>query len=871
MVKINECVKDVAEAFKEAFTHQEVKDVAKDIKRVMKQAKKEGADLVQQLLQVEANRVKARENQLLADEIQTIKKIEAITRAFSQIFEFQREGFDKPLTKALLSMMDGSPYAGVEGTRESTDNFMNSAAKRSTSRIANALQRNNLFPIFNDVKAHIQIAEAVLKRNQGIIEDSNFGKIADIFYKEWRALDKERRKQGILVNELSTRIIGTIHNAQKLMHLTEEERAARDYNGREIPNYIERKLNSINEFRKAEKNLNKVENENYQYAFERWFDFTMPELDHQLTFIDRGIDFSDQVEVKRIMKNVFDNLTNSGKLYSKNLNMVSRFKAERFLHFKDGESVFKYNNRFGNGNLADAMLGQLQNGFANIELVKDWSVQPFQMLDNIYKLADKIPTLKDTFDKNSSYKKTEKVLSGLVHNVYTPLTGSYGAVLNAARAIATYTHLPLVVVKSLNDLPSISILCQKLGVPALEGVGLALKNFIAGASVEDMEAYGDLLHIGANTHNGSWAHMFPAEGPDARSISSGLMNNMFKFNGLLRWDYSLRLATITMIGRHFERNKDITFDKLDNKSKAILSTYGISPIHWEIFRQSGQPAFGAKKVITPDTVSFMDNADIKKIAKESGYGEINDAKAESLKDEISRKFGGYLYDRMDHVIQRPTVRDKQFLNFGHNRPTEAIQFLYHIFATFKGYVTSFTRRNLSEGIFSGGARNLKEAFLSGRAGYSALANVILQMGAASYVTLAMTNLLHGYSLPDLRKMGTLEAVFGDAVGLFRMFDPRYIDPNNLASSAGGAILGGPILSDVSSLFRVSKGVWRYANGQDPTTLEKALFGYGKEYEPFIHWGIQPLTGTNIYNTFNPDGYQKEMDRMQQLYGSTPIG
>lgn len=131
--------------------------------------------------------------------------------------------------------------------------------------------------------------------------------------------------------------------------------------------------------------------------FDQWRDYLLPRLD-----VDRMVDIEtgmpiDTNKLVRMMKADYDSITTNGlnEVMTKAMaggkrmggggDVAMRRESSRFYHFKNADSWFEYNSRFGYGDgvLFDVIIGQMQTLSRDIALMQKMGAQPHGAFSNL--------------------------------------------------------------------------------------------------------------------------------------------------------------------------------------------------------------------------------------------------------------------------------------------------------------------------------------------------------------------------------------------------------------------------------------------------------------------------------------------------------
>jgi hypothetical protein len=710
--------------------------------------------------------------------------------------------------------------------------------------------------LWNSREGEVKIAHSILEHNKGNKDLSTIeGRVADIYKKYQSRLLTGRMEMGLITNKLESRIMGTIHDATQITKLSREERQ---------------------QIKNDNKDLSpaKLQNKIYEYTYNRWFKDIMSGLDQYETFLKRDIDPTDVPELHRIMKKIYAKLVNSDKSFNKQLNLADRYKAERFFIFKDAQSVVDYNRKNGVGNIQDAIMHELGYGFAMLDLNKRFGTEPMETLNGYFRSAHKIPDIANRHDLNKSVPKVQRILVSLMHGAGQGIDGTAGDILQSVKIYEMAQHLNLVTLRSLQDLGSIGNEAARLGMPEMEAIGQQLSIFMSGLDKETQEQMADVFDVARKTHNGMVTHQFKGEW-NLKNINHKAVQAVIKLNLIDRWDHSSRAATHALYGRWFAQNSHISWDNLSDKDRTNLQIYNINKLDWEVLRQSGVSFDEGKTLLTPDSIQYLDNSKVKRIMLDNDEKNVTPSKVQKMKQDVENKWRAYVNDRVDHVIQRPSVRDKQLLNFGYDGDNKVIHFITQLASQFKSFAVSFTNKNLLEMLYGNGARNMSEALLSGKANLSGMRDFAIRMMMWSYVSMTLSNLAQGMKPPKLNYVGTWSELLQDATGIFGRFAGT-IDPTDLGGSVG-KMVEGPAFHDLSNVLRLAKdGSTTAITGNGVSNTKKAWWAFIHQNtnvlnQAYLMWFLNSSLWNGLHDKLAPGQRHQTLHYLQQQTGTTPIG
>jgi hypothetical protein len=850
-----DCLNRAKEIYKDELTDSEMEDFYNSLVSQKNMLEETGSDLAQELTKFAAQGVKSLERGLKAKLLQEITTLRAVNNIVNQIDIFEKKGIKNPVTRALLAKIGGSNLR-IIGGRSSTELKMRESGITFLRNFSKDID-NELGPIWQSKKFEGQIVDALLKLNrkqENLINDPNMLRIAKIVKNYQDRNLRGQREMGVDIHELDDRVTTNIHSERRMLKLTSEEKKSA------VESYPE--MEKIRAY--------------YNYARDRWKNFTLPLLDKRRVFTKNHIPLDDPQAIENFMDEVFDTLVNKGKVTQENVNVAKKLVQPRVLHWIDGESLIKYNEKFGTGSIQDSIIRELRLGFGRIEFMKDWGASPNTTLEKVMSTLEKDPTFFERPDKAKEMAKIQNLLNALTRSP-AQFAGTVGEFFRNFRAFEYIAKLGMLVVKSLPDLGLLQQEAAMHGVPAFQAIGEAVRNAIVGMPKEEARALADLLKVGIEHHLGSLAK-YDIEGGTNKYIDFGLQKSMW-LSGAERWDNALRATNDSIVARRLAQMKKVSWDQLVKDNRETLLMYDINKTDWEIIQQSSVKIGNKKSFITPDSVQQVPDSAIMEALSKSGAKNINDVRIRQFKDNLESKLRQYFQDRADHVILRPGILDEYFLTLGFGIPqNDAARQTLKLFTQFKSYSVNFVRTPLGSALYGKGATNISEAMhFTGKGNLWGVTRLVSYMMALKYASMTIENLLLGYSPPSFDKPDTWVTMMSEAAGIYGMFTK--IDPNDMIGSTAKSIAG-PVFSDITKIVGAGYGL-----GSDLTNnlLLNNNVGYSKTWKaldklakstvpkyPYSAYIWNNLIYSHIEDYANPGARQKYIDYMKQKHGAEPI-
>lgn len=865
MPKIN-CLETANKNFSEKLGKDDIEEFFKKINKRAKAAQNAGENVANVLNEYSNELIKQYEYNNKQTLLRGIKNAQNIVDTLDYVNNFTKAGFtpENAVREAIEARIHGSKRKVARG-RDNTYTRKLNAESEFYRQLFHDL--GDLVPLFNSDSGQVELAQALYDRKAGIPVEGSYGRIADIMLKHYNNLYDNLEKQGVAVVRREDRISPNIHDRDKILYdLTKAERQEA------IVLYG---------------NDPKVGDPIYEYAFQRWNEFILGEIDHDKVFTKNGFDKNDPEEVEAFQRHAFDNLANKGKASQENVNFANKFQEGRIYSWKDGASLVRYNERFGNGSIQAAMLNELGGSFGKLEVIKDWGTTPEALLRDILKEVDKDSAINQRLTKDAEKKYLTTLLRDVVQRP-EDFTGTVADITSVLMAIQTATKLVYVTPTSIaTDSVGLGRVARQSGFGFLSTLGNALKKAFIGVSKEDMKIIYKLADTAQSAKLGQITRTFTNPYDPALStksilnpkrVSANLAHFSMKFAGLHAWDGGARAESASILAQSLAMQKHLPWEKLGAEKQETLQSYHINDLDWDLIRQSEVKIGSRKKqFITPDSIQELPNNVIRSTLESRGIKDITNAKIQDYKDSIERKLMTYFRDQQDHVIISPTAAEQRIATLGVS-PNALKGYPYaaaKLMTQFMPFGIAQLRRQILPAIYRGGARSLAEGLnpLSGRSNWAGIGALGASLMIAEYVQLSLRNMAQGLSPPDPRKLGTWAKMSHGALGILGRL--LQIKPSEPVSSAA-KILEGASFSNIEKLGKLGYNLTRdIKEGRGYKRTKKSAYDFMKSNIPGINtyyttWALHHFMLNAWEDIAQPGKRQKDLRQIEKDTGAQQL-
>lgn len=368
-------------------------------------------------------------------------------------------------------------------------------------------------------------------------------------------------------------------------------------------------------------------------GLDQWKKDIAPFLDADKTF---GLDAGDNTKMDEYLSVAYDHIVN-GKFelpediiqtsdelittanYSK---LGSQITRSRQIYFKDGNSFFEYNQRYGVASLTQALHRQMRYTARNSSLIETFGTNP----DAAFQ-ADKVRIRSMLKNDDEALKAFNNGMDG-IDNLYKQVRGSTSIPVNETmakvsgmvRALNNLQALGGTTLRSLPDLMTgIAITSSQTGQGMFHTTGDYAKAFMQSVPSGQRKQTAELIGLFIKDHFGEVAQVTGADVADqVPGIVAKTTNTFFKMIGLEYWTETTRTAPALLLAREGAMHAETKWEGLPNQYRANLERYGIDAGDWQRISKAMDQLPDGSRAIIPDNMK-----DRKTFLKWSNYIQEN--------------------------------------------------------------------------------------------------------------------------------------------------------------------------------------------------------------------------------------------------------
>ena len=371
-------------------------------------------------------------------------------------------------------------------------------------------------------------------------------------------------------------------------------------------------------------------------AREEWLKFIEPRLDLARTFPD----LTSSADIKKALDHVYSNITlgklpslpGTGQAPRVSAKASAKLEHSRVLHFKDAEAAIEYHDKYGKGNVFDAMISHLEYEARALSLLKVLGPDPRDTLNKLVQreeyLLRKTEGTVPQADLREAIEKLKKANGpqGAIDNWYVELTGEINIPGNATcakvmaslRAIENMSKLGGATLSALADpfIKAASMRHLGLSWPAaiVKSIGQYIGYFPKDERLEVARQCGAFFDTVRNEIASRWDDNAGIPGKLYQ-----LQNKFFQWSGLNWITERGKGAYALWLSEHLGEVSHLSLDALDGNRKALLKYHGISSEKWDVMRKMVKEIDG-KKYFSPELVHTLSDQDLKPLLNKKYQG-----------------------------------------------------------------------------------------------------------------------------------------------------------------------------------------------------------------------------------------------------------
>jgi hypothetical protein len=447
--------------------------------------------------------------------------------------------------------------------------------------------------------------------------------------------------------------------------------------------------------------------------------------------IDGNIDIG---KMDKIIGEMYDNIT-TGKSDIMVRSLVAndrvaiQNRSRRRLQPKSMRDFVEYNNEYGQGNLINAMLIDMQSSSNKIGMARILGDSPHAAYLDMKKAQQEFNPKKESW-----WKKADLYFQDVMGMNKTAVDPKLAAFDANSRAVTAMARLPLVTLDSIPDINNMATFAMQHGFNYFEAWGHHIRNIFNLYPSEDRKliakAYASMFqqHLGYMARYGETSNISER----MNKISTGF----FKTNLLHAFDNGNKLSGMEIVARGLGRNSNKSFEKLPLATQNWISKF-MEPHEWE-----GLRAKTSGKLFTVDNVNALSEKELRAMYEAGSqlrpYSEY--------RNDLYRQVHAMSQIAAENMVLNPGAFERATLLRG-TKPGTPEGVLLRQLAHFKTFTLAYVDKVLINGYRKADANQQKLAWATAQF----IGAIPLAYGMMLFKNLAM-----GKSMPDPTEMSMAE-------------------------------------------------------------------------------------------------------------------
>jgi hypothetical protein len=542
-------------------------------------------------------------------------------------------------------------------------------------------------------------------------------------------------------------------------------------------------------------------------------------------------------------------------------NLGQRMAQSRTYHFKDGYSWADYNKVFGQNNLMESVLSDIENSSKQTMLMRQFGTKPDAGF------AGLLQRTRDYYSELGDKASVEKLAAGtksltdewsaLRGKTDVPGVGIAAAAVKADMAIQTMSKLGAAYPRAIRDLaPSAFILRSVNGENVLSNTANILGEYISNIKDSEMKGkVGDMFSLAESEYRGALFDTFGANSADKPGAISGTISTMqraFSKASFLPAHFSaLRASGAAMVGKSLAENAHLGFSDLGWELKQTLERYAMGPREWDMLRQAVDTH--------PKGYPVIDVKALRELPVEV-FGN------ERAKFDMEVKSVGMFNDLADLMTNTHNNRQKSMV-LGGTTMNEASGLLRRLIMQFKApmlqELNTMKRVTMST---PEAPTSLSDAMMS-KSGASTMASFIAMSTVLGYAGSSIVDLAKGRSPKDPHDLETWKdaLVRGGGMGIYGDFLAG--EANRTGTRSLLHTLAGPSLSELDNVY---SQIYAPALRGETKQIPQHAFNLAAQNTPFHNlWYTKGALDYLVLDKFNEylnPGYSRRLENSVESHG-----
>ncbi|MCD7802952.1 MAG: hypothetical protein LUH09_08665, partial [Clostridiales bacterium] len=541
----------------------------------------------------------------------------------------------------------------------------------------------------------------------------------------------------------------------------------------------------------------------------------------------------------------------------------------RTLHFKDADSWYQYNQKYGNSSIRESVASNLDHLANATGMMQILGPSPHSNLKRIVDVTlDRLRNegRVDEMDKlQNSYK------SGFIRNCMMELDGTMSHSANprvskpfqTARDLLSTAQLGSSLFSQFADLPNAAMEMHYQGHNYFTSLFSEMTNMgkYWGNSSQEMKqmwaglgAYADDV---LREHQSRWR----VEDSASRGIMHKIENGFYRLAMMEHWDQTHRKGVATKMAYHLAQDSVKSWNELKPQMRRVFNLAGIDADRWEVIRHADKITVDGNTYLSPESVRNLPDGVIAQYLDARGQSSTP-VDIRMARNDIADRLSSWFWDRNTYAVISPDVRTRAIMRQGQQAGTFFGEVARSI-GQFKSFTISEMQRTYAREIYGYGEDTffgaLRQRFssFSGESGFMPMVNMMAVNTLYGMLALQSKELAKGRTLRDMRDPKTWVAAYAQSGGAGIYGDFLFGERSRFGGGPLTAMLG-PLVSSADDLLDILQGI------RDGDDVSSKLAAFAWRHTPgnnlwFTRAAMNQLVMYRIQEALKP-GYLNRMEK-----------
>jgi hypothetical protein len=389
-----------------------------------------------------------------------------------------------------------------------------------------------------------------------------------------------------------------------------------------------------------------------------------------------------------------------GEFRATTRNIARSVSQSRSIHFRDADAWLNYMAVASDHTPSQVVIGSALRAARDAGLMRVWGTNPKHALETDFTRAlnhaiangdnatvQKLNDGKRSFDLYMSY------LDGSANGIKNRTTAAIVQNVLTVQRMAKLGALPF---SQLADLAAISGELRYQGVNFFDRMtGGIFGAYFRGRKTAEKREIADLVGTAIDGWLGHMNIQLEVADPQLNGTITGTLsrwqNAFFRYSGASWLTDAAREAGVTMMARHFGKQRGKAFQALNEGERRIMSSFSIGEQEWKALSAANWTTGNEGRVyLTPDVADAIPDNAINAWIAATGRSDLT---PEQARDVIGDRLRAYYADRQDYAVPNPGIRERAAMYHG-RAADDPLGIGLRIFFQFKSFMFASVLRQM---------------------------------------------------------------------------------------------------------------------------------------------------------------------------------